>query len=768
MSVANTTSSEINEIYQANSSTKAVSEWTKEVLLIDEVVEKTCQKIAPMRPLKDYVAVNPYSGFAAQSFLSTREYLRSLSDLEFFMPVDFYREQLAEGLLCRSDISAAVDELVIDGVAGAERIDVNQVVALLLEKPDPSPTSDSEFRRENNLNRSLFTITETIDRHTGSNWSHLIRDEISKHCASHYDQGQAVWKSASQSLQLYSAWRSDLRHDRNFEILGVSGFRKFVAQLPHDGRAALVYLLNLLGLPEGLWEDYLLCMALTLPGWSAWAKYHAREAEKSGQESSDFVDLLAIRLAYDAGLSRHLDFHVAWSSVATQQAANRHGLAGTTDHDLLRYALLKASEIAIRNRLIANLSCRDCEEGELHKSQLEIDGETQSTPQSLAQMVFCIDVRSERIRRHLESSSAELETFGFAGFFGVPMEFVELGADTGTANVPALITPQFKVHEAIGERDLPGNRSAIHRRKSLRFLRKACKEFQSSAVGMFAFVEATGLLFGWKLLAKSFGWARPEHSRYDGVNKSEQCRISPTLEGLVQQGIDTARQTDIAESILRGIGIVENFARLVVFCGHGSQVENNPLKAGLDCGACGGHSGEPNARLAAKLLNQPQIRSELAQRGICIPTDTHFVAALHNTTTDEISFLDEHEVPNSHFGDLEQLSGHTVEASQLTRKERLLTLASRDARDLYRRSEDWSEVRPEWGLAGNATFIAAPRELTQEISLNGQSFLHSYNFRHDRNYSVLEQILTAPLVVANWINMQYFASTGSHPLRKRK
>ena len=59
----------------------------------------------------------------------------------------------------------------------------------------------------------------------------------------------------------------------------------------------------------------------------------------------------------------------------------------------------------------------------------------------------------------------------------------------------------------------------------------------------------------------------------------------------------------------------------------------------------------------------------------------------------------------------------------------------------------------------HAAFLAAPRELTESISLEGRSFLHSYDDRNDPNYSVLEQIMTAPMVVAHWINMQYYAST---------
>ena len=68
-------------------------------------------------------------------------------------------------------------------------------------------------------------------------------------------------------------------------------------------------------------------------------------------------------------------------------------------------------------------------------------------------------------------------------------------------------------------------------------------------------------------------------------------------------------------------------------------------------------------------------------------------------------------------------------------------------------------MRPEWGLAGNAAFIAAPRERTRGIDLGGRAFLHDYDWRQDEGFGVLELIMTAPMVVASWINLQYYGST---------
>ncbi len=376
-----------------------------------------------------------------------------------------------------------------------------------------------------------------------------------------------------------------------------------------------------------------------------------------------------------------------------------------------------------------------------------------------AQMVFCIDVRSERMRRHLEAGG-EIQTCGFAGFFGLPLEYVRLGSTRGTGQVPILLTPQFQLAESLRGTDGQGNAQALRRRLTWRQMRQAWKTLQSSAVSCFSFVESSGLMYGVRLLSRSCGFARPTNDgRYDGVARSDRPRLGPTLQGLHQQGITTSRQADLAESVLKGIGLTEHFARLVVFCGHGSQTENNPLQAGLDCGACGGHAGEPNARFAALLLNQPSIRQTLAERGIHIPEDVHFMAALHNTTTDHLEFFDLDQVPASHQAELHRLWLHTRAASEQTRMERLPSLSSQRVSSLLQRSRDWSEVRPEWGLAGNAAFIAAPRSLTGSVDLGGRTFLHDYQCDADPEGTLLEQIMTAPLVVAHLINMQYYAST---------
>ncbi len=97
-------------------------------------------------------------------------------------------------------------------------------------------------------------------------------------------------------------------------------------------------------------------------------------------------------------------------------------------------------------------------------------------------------------------------------------------------------------------------------------------------------------------------------------------------------------------------------------------------------------------------------------------------------------------------------------AGKLARAERAQKLPRASAQSVIERSRDWSEVRPELGLAGCRAFIAAPRSRTAGRNLEGQAFLHDYVWRKDDGFKVLELILTAPVVVASWISLQYFGS----------
>jgi hypothetical protein len=228
-------------------------------------------------------------------------------------------------------------------------------------------------------------------------------------------------------------------------------------------------------------------------------------------------------------------------------------------------------------------------------------------------------------------------------------------------------------------------------------------------------------------------------------------------------GIPLPERIQMAKSALQAMSLTEDFARLVLIVGHGSTTVNNPYATGLDCGACGGHTGEANAKVAAAVLNDPAVRAGLVAEGIVLTEETYFIACQHDTTTDEVALFNEGDVPASHLADLLPLKQWLQQAGQAARTERALRMdidATSDIDALIKaRSKDWAQVRPEWGLAGCSAFVVAPRHRTQGINLAGKSFLHSYEWQQDRDFQVLELIMTAPMVVTSWISLQYYAST---------
>ena len=124
------------------------------------------------------------------------------------------------------------------------------------------------------------------------------------------------------------------------------------------------------------------------------------------------------------------------------------------------------------------------------------------------------------------------------------------------------------------------------------------------------------------------------------------------------------------------------------------------------------------------------------------------IGAGHDTTTDEVILYDE-ALPKHNQTNLLSVK-NDLEAA---RKYNICNRSNNLGKRAYKtkksaRAQDWAEVRPEWGLANNASFIIGPRRFTKTIDLEGRSFLHSYEWKQDVDQAYLTAILTAPVIVA--------------------
>lgn len=491
---------------------------------------------------------------------------------------------------------------------------------------------------------------------------------------------------------------------------------------------------------------------------------------------------------------------------------------------------------------------RSMEEQAMHRleSHIELAEPDEDDDRPFAQALFCIDTRSERIRRNLESMG-DYQTFGIAGFFGVPVSFIELGKGSETHLCPVILTPKNVVLEVTTD-------ALSEDPDTVTSLDKAMHGLKESVISPFVAVEAIGLLFGLEMIGKTLApkgygkWRnklikpdkpgtlllldKPDKEKAFSILISvqraliikalkhelklnadqisdevvmalresameinhdqgplcealsidrdrlellvkhlrEDYRINREfadhqMEQLGRIGFTLDEQATFVATALSAIGLTKNLARFVLITGHGSFTENNPYESALDCGACGGNHGLVSARVIAQMANRPEIRRRVKKLGIDIPDDVCFIPALHNTTTDEVRLHDLDRIPPSHLFYLDWLRKGLAGASHLAAQERLPTLSlkkTETALEAYheaqRNASDWSQVRPEWGLSRNCYFIIGRRDLTRGDSLDGRAFLHSYDYRVDTKRRLLESILTGPLVVGQWINMEHYFS----------
>lgn len=671
-------------------------------------IEEAARVVSPLWPLSTFIAVNPFWDLRHLPFDAALARASAVLGTDGYPDADHFAAALRTGRLTQADIDAARP-----AVAGT-----------------PTPGM---------LESPFVSAAVRFDTAAGTAVARWVDEQVGSWCARYL-----AGTFGDGSADFFGAWCQGAHRVRSVQRQAGRSGRDFLDGLPVQPAAAIRRALRVLDVGDV--EAELAAQLARLPGWAGHAKWRTQWAPPDHPGPSIRLDAyLAVRLCTEA---------TAILGARERTGRESGPRAGRPDAESSRFAgsapassedaplLLRAYESHYRDTLLADIT----------------GARPAPPPVAEAQIVCCIDVRSEGLRRQLESVGP-YETLGFAGFFGLPMRLWGWGDAEAVDLCPVLVSPTTELNEVLAQGGAPGGRRALAARQSRYAAAASLHEAREATAAPFVLAEAGGYVAAPLALAKTLApraylWLTDRVGRKLGRPTSE---IDVT-----ERALSEADQALYARTALATMGLVRDFAPLVVLVGHGATSQNNPHASSLDCGACGGNRGAHSARAVAAILNRCAVRRLLGESGIEIPESTWFCAAEHDTATDRIELFDEHLVPAQHRSRFERITRDLAQAGTRLAQERLAgfsVVRRAGRRHVASRAGDWAQVQPEWALAGCAAFIVGPRAMTRGLDLGRRCFLHSYDPALDEGGLALETILTAPMVVAHWISSQYYFST---------
>ena len=603
------------------------------------------------------------------------------------------------------------------------------------------------------------TVGDWVDVLAGASIIEQVNDHMIKWITAFLDEGLAGWAMPCRREGFYRAWRELARCDHSGSLLGIHDFARKVRELPENPEDTIAASLHRLGIAEADRKDYLSRHLAQLPGWAGFIRWRGENPAYHAQRiyPIDPVRYLAVRLFYEVEIThavcqREWGVNGAvpalteyWRSRRDEYAARMGVSPPARDSDACAVSrdawrlfhlaqCLEWSPSDVRDLTLSDArhmlawldafpsdqhgpvwleAYEDAYREELLRQLTAPRGNAvASDSRPLAQLVFCIDVRSESFRRHVEACGP-YETFGFAGFFGIPISHQEFDSGERLALCPVLLTPGH----AVTETPRREQRRALQRYASGTRWRQLGRDLfhdvKANPIGSLMLIDLLGMFFSLGLIGKTLflkpyhalqaavqRWfvfpvatqiaverdaspsslSRPESGNRDGTAPVPAQDTSADMAA----GFSPDEQATFIEKGLRTMGLTSRFSRLIVLCGHGSLSDNNPYFGALDCGACGGNHGDPNARVFAAMGNNPAVRERLRVRGLDIPDDTWFLAGKHNTTTDQVTFYDLETLPAGLAESFQTLARNLRNAGAMQAQERCRRLPGAAGRAVSR------------------------------------------------------------------------------------
>ncbi|WP_276736285.1 YbcC family protein [Bacillus sp. (in: firmicutes)] len=746
-------------------------------------IQSASRVIAPLWPISTFAARNPWMGLENQSFDQVADWLKNTRDVDIYPSASMIRSAKNKGEIDEDFVEMGLQRWLDSHSFNIPR-DVAERFCHAGLKLDPLPSALlSSHKLEKWVNECdgldhiesfyMQPISSYIENQDGERLVDILDQHVIKWSKLYLDESQAGWTMPNREEGFYRAWQHLIQYDPALS----KQQRKRLKDWPQEAHMALQEALFALEIPESEIQTYLEGHLLSLPGWAGMMLWRSQQ---SSHEHALLTEYLAVRISMEWALIKPylplnnersekkismtplLAAWIHWGGLTleewSQMPANEQNeylsFAYRFDEKLRRKLWLEAWEQTHADQLSQKI---------ISKQRENIGKKS-----ALAQLAFCIDVRSEPFRRQLEKEGP-FETIGVAGFFGVPIATCELGSKHSHASLPIIQKPQHKIKEFVDEDALE---KYNQRKQAVHSVSYTFKTMKQNMLASLLLPELSGPWLSLQMVARSFVPRKADrfirNLRKTWLRKPDtklSLHHDDDAQAEIPVGFTEEEKVSYARQALKMMGLTEDFAPLVVICGHGSQSTNNPYSAALDCGACGGAAGGFNARVLAALCNLSEVREVLLTEGITIPEDTVFAAAEHNTTVDELHWLYVPELSEAAQEAFERIEAvmpkvrHHVNAERLAQLPNFQSKLKNPKAEAHRFAEDWSEIRPEWGLARNASFIIGQRELTQDCDLEGRAFLHNYDWKQDESGDLLANIIAGPGTVAQWINLQYYAST---------
>lgn len=752
---------------------------------ITAIVDKAKRVITPLSPISIFAARNPWEGLEEDTFEEVASWLKDVRDVDI-LP----NYALIQSAVKRGEIDPNLVDRKIEALHQSISTPIpSSTVAQFITHAQNLETIDESIVNEGELKRLTETIVKLnsktsypvivrpksvyIVNQDGHNISEQLNRLMIKWTKLYLDQFQSSWTMPKREQSFYRAWLHLAPHDHTL----TKQQRRIIKDLPSEPQQAIEEALELLNVSVENYQAYIEGHLLALPGWAGMLYYRS---EQHHFEAQLLTEYLAIRLTLEQLLlESYQDNTEEQESRLYIQSAVQAMLSwfSWTDLTLSQWLHLSEDEQQAHIRFAHTYNAQYFKNiwltawEDSHKQQfvekISKSNVAKEPIETQVQLAFCIDVRSEPFRRHLEQAGP-FETLGIAGFFGLPIQKETIDEQFSHNSLPVMVPPAYKIKEYAKRFEIDRYRQQQNTISSSFYTFKLMKH---NVLPSLLLPELSGPFLSLYTIVNSI---IPKTSRRLLKRAKQRWLQKPETELTIERAYDTKselpigftlqEQIEFCKQALQLMTLTTNFAPLVVFGGHGSESHNNPYHSALECGACGGASSGFNAKLLATMCNIPAVREGLHEYDIHIPKDTVFVAAEHRTSTDELSWIYLPTLTERAQQAYDMLEKAMPQVTRHTNAERLAFLPALERQydpqaAAQRFASDWSETRPEWGLARNAEFVIGARNITKHADLSGRTFLHNYDWRKDSDGALLNTIISGPALVAQWINLQYYAST---------